>query len=437
MHPVEFLNGRNLTSRGNDLLIGGIPAINLAKQFGTPLYVINETTIKERYEALVNAFKPHYDKVRIYYAAKANDNVQVLKIMRDLGLYLDTVSPGEIYIAMEGAGFTSDRILYTGNNYSNDDLSFAIQQGVTINLDAPSQVSRLVRILDASDFPGAFPLISFRVNPEFGGGHHEHCITAGPEVKFGIPDEDLADVYQAAIDAGFSKFGIHMHVGSGILDTEVFEVAATKFLAIIEQIAPKLDLTFEFIDFGGGIGIPYKPTDSPIDLDAFARILSTKLSETSKKLGWELPLLCIEPGRFLVAESCVLLSTVTTVKPLRTVNWIGIDAGFNVLARPTLYGSYHHVLVANKMDQPASKEYQIGGPLCESGDVLARDRSLPELAEEDLIAILDSGAYGSTMSSHYNARLLPAEVLIRDGTPLLIRSRESLEDLLSHQVLED
>ncbi|MHA1145374.1 MAG: diaminopimelate decarboxylase [Candidatus Helarchaeota archaeon] len=435
MELTEFLKRKNLSAKGNELLIGGVSTVDLAKKYETPLYVINEETIKQRIEALKKAFTPYYENIRIHYAVKANSNLQVLKIMNRIGISLDVVSPGEIFLAQK-AGFSPDRILYTGNNYSQDDLIYAVKTGVMINLDAPSQLNRLVRLLDTVEGANPNLLICYRVNPEFGGGHHMHAITAGPDVKFGIFEDDIIDAYKNAKDAGFAKFGIHMHIGSGILDLETFEIASTKFLEIIELIATRLGITFEFVDFGGGIGIPYRPTEKPLDLDAYAKNYSTKLKELSEKLGWNPPILAIEPGRFLVAEACVLLSTVTTIKPVKDKVWVGIDTGLNALIRPAMYGSYHHILAANKMDEKETREYQIGGPICESGDVFTRDQKLPTLEEDDLLAILDAGAYGFTMASHYNARLRPAEVLIRQGKPILVRERETLEDLLKHQIID-
>ncbi len=431
----EFLKNKNLESSNGILMIDGCSAVELINEFQSPVYVINEKTIRDRYKTLEKVLKKHYNKIRIHYATKANDNINILKILKDLGSYIDATSTGEIFLAQK-AGFEPKQILYTGNNYSNDELIYAVENDVMINLDARSQIDRLVRLLDANDsITNKRPLLSFRVNPEFGGGHHEHTITAGPDVKFGVLEPYIVEAYQKAKLNGFTKFGIHTHVGSGILDVETFEIAADKYLNIAEKIVKELDIKFEFIDFGGGLGIPYRPTDKPFNLEEYAEKIINKFKNKIKDLDLGEPYFCIEPGRFIVGESTVLLTSVNTIKQSRNKTYVGTNCGFNVLIRPTMYGSYHHVLVANKMDQEPVETYQIAGNICESGDILAKDRKLPKIEEHDIIALLDAGAYGFTMSSNYNSRLRPAEVLISNGKPKIIRKRDDYEDLLRGQII--
>ena len=433
---IGFIKHKNMDIKNGNLIIGGCNTVDLAREYKTPLYVINEDTITMRYKALEAALKNEYDKIRIHYAMKANDNVNVLKILKEIGAYIDAVSPGEIYFALK-AGFKPQKILYTGNNYSNNDLHYALDTNVMLNLDARPQIDRLVRLLDAHDsISTKRPLLSFRINPEFGGGHHQHTITSGPDVKFGILEPFVVEAYEKAKLNGFKEFGIHMHVGSGILDVETFEIATDKYLNIVEKIVKECNIKFEFIDFGGGIGIPYRPEDKPINLEEYASKIITKFKDKIKELNLGNPYFCIEPGRFIVAESTILLAEVNTIKQSRTKQFVGIDAGFNDLIRPTMYGSYHHVVVANKMNQKPTKIYQIAGNVCESGDIFAKDRKLPNLEEEDLIAIFDTGAYGYTMSSNYNARLRPAEILVNKGKIKLIRKRDTFADLLKGQVID-
>ncbi|MHA1379560.1 MAG: diaminopimelate decarboxylase [Candidatus Helarchaeota archaeon] len=432
---VEFLEQKNLEIKNNHLFIAGLDTADLAEKYGTPLYVINKDTIVQRYNSLKNALLKNYDKVRIHFAAKANTNFGILNILNKEGAYIDCVSTGEIYIALK-AGFAPSKILYTGNNYSNKEFIFALKNKVMINLDAISQIKRLVNILD--DINMEKPLVSFRVNPEFGSGHHDHCITAGPDIKFGILDSEIVKAYKKTKEYGFTKFGIHMHIGSGILDTNIFKVATEKYLNIISKIKKEIDINFEFIDFGGGLGIPYRPTEQPLDLNKYSETMLGLFKKKIEELDLQNVTFCIEPGRFIVAESAIILSEVNTLKESRTKNWVGIDAGFTTLIRPTMYGSYHHILVANKMDMKGpQKNYDIAGPICESGDVLAKNRKLPIVEENDLIAILDAGAYGFSMSSNYNSRLLPAEVMVSNGKAQLVRERQVYEDLLHHQKYED
>jgi diaminopimelate decarboxylase len=431
---MEFLQKKGLTIKDQMLYFGDWSCVDLAKKYGTPIYVINEDIIKERYTQLFKSLKKYYDKIRIHYAVKSNTNMALLAILNKMGAYLDCVSTGEIYIAQK-VGFSPDRILYTGNNYTDEELIFALENKVMLNLDARSQIDQLIRILDSRDFLEKRPLISFRVNPEFGGGHHDHCITAGPNTKFGILERDIVDAYRKSIKNGFNMFGIHMHIGSGILDVNTFKIAAEKFLEIVKKITGHLDIKFDFVDFGGGIGIPYRPEEKPINIDQYAKTMIGLFKKYTKECSLGHPFFCIEPGRFITAESCIILSEVNTIKKMMDQNYVGIDAGFNVLIRPTMYGSYHHIEVANKMDLPKNEVYNITGPICESGDVLARERKLPKISENDIIAILDTGAYGFTMNSNYNSRPRPAEILINGKNADIIREKENFDDLIKKQLI--
>jgi len=428
------LNQKNLKVNNNHLWIGGCDTVELARIYGTPIYVINEKTIRQRISELKNVLEKNYSKIRIHYAVKANNNAAILKILLAEGAFLDCVSIGEIYIALT-VGFSPDQILYTGNNYSNEDFEYALAKGVTINLDALSQIKRLDKIMKKTKLP--CEILSFRVNPEFGSGHHNHCITAGPDIKFGILENSIVQAYKEAQNLGFNRFGIHMHIGSGILEVEPFRIAAEKFLAIAGKIREELDITFEFLDFGGGIGIPYKPDQAAFNLEEYGAVILGLFKEKIAEYDLGDPIFYIEPGRFLVAESTIILAEVNTIKQTISKNYIGIDAGFNNLIRPTMYGSYHEMVVANKMTQDPVKTYEIAGPICETGDVLARDRDLPLIEEGDIIAILDAGAYGFAMASNYNAKPYAAEILVRDGQSYVVRQRQPLDDLLKNQEIPE
>lgn len=423
---LRFLNG-HLENRGGVLYIDGVSSLELAEKFDTPLYVLAERRIRENYRRLYGALKRQFDKVKIYYSAKANTSLAVLKILESEGACLDAVSPGEVFLALK-SGFTPDRILFTGTGVRNDELRFLVDSGVTINVDSLSQLRRLL------DFHVP-ELISVRVNPEIGAGHHEHCITAGKDSKFGIWEEDVIEAYRRAREAGVKRFGMQMHIGSGILTVEPFLLAAEKLLEIAHRVREEVDIEFEFIDFGGGLGIPYRPEEEALSLEIFAeKVLSLYLERTEEyELGR--PWFFIEPGRYIVCDAGVLLTTVNTVKVTPFKKFVGVDAGFNVLIRPAMYGSYHPIVVANRLNSAEEETYDIAGPLCESGDLLARGRRLPRISEGDLLAILNAGAYGFSMSSQYNSRPRPAEVMVRDGEYALVRRRETLEALLTGQAL--
>jgi len=418
-----------LENRKGMLYFDGVSAIELAEKFDTPLYVISESRIRENYKRLHDALIRNYQKLRIYYAAKANSNLSVLKILETEGAYLDAVSPGEVFMALT-AGFPPERILFTGTSVRNDELKFLADSKITVNIDSLSQLDRLLK----KTVPN---VLSVRVNPEIGAGHHEHCITAGKNTKFGLWENDALKAYKKAKKAGVERFGIHMHVGSGILDVEPFVLALEKLLSIAKKVHDRIKISFEFVDMGGGLGVPYKPEGKELDLTLFSEKALSLFKSRINEYNLEKPFFCMEPGRFLVCDSSVLLTAVNTVKVTPFKKFIGVDAGFNTLVRPTMYGSYHHVLVANKVDAPEKETYDVVGPICESGDALAKDRRLPKIQEGDLLAVLNAGAYGFAMSSQYNARPRAAEVLIKNGTYTLVREREQLDDLMSGQRLAE
>jgi diaminopimelate decarboxylase len=414
-----------LENRKGKLYFDGVSAIELAEKFDTPLYVVSESRIRENYKRLYNSLTRNYEKIRIYYAAKANSNLSVLKILENEGAYLDAVSPGEVFMALT-SGFPPERILFTGTSVRNDELKFLADSNVTVNIDSLSQLERLLKVTAPN-------VLSVRVNPEIGAGHHDHCITAGKNTKFGLWENDALKAYKTAKKAGVKRFGIHMHVGSGILDVEPFVLALDKLLSVAKKVHDKTGVSFEFIDMGGGLGVPYQPEDKELDLALFAEKVLSLFKSKIDEYDLGKPFFCVEPGRYLVCDASVLLTAVNTVKETPFKKFVGVDAGFNTLVRPTMYGSYHHVLVANKLDSPEKETYDVVGPVCESGDVLAKDRRLPKIQEGDLLAVLNAGAYGFSMSSQYNARPRAAEVLVKNGKCTVIREREQLDDLMSGQ----
>ena len=414
-----------LENRKGKLYFDGVSAIELAEKFDTPLYVVSESRIRENYHRLHDALTRNYEKIRVYYAAKANSNLSVLKILENEGAYLDVVSPGEVFMALT-TGFPPERILFTGTSVRNDELKFLADSNVTVNIDSQSQLDRLLKVMVPN-------VLSVRVNPEIGAGHHDHCITAGKNTKFGLWENDALKAYKTAKTAGVKRFGIQMHVGSGILDVEPFILALDKLLSVAKKVRDKTGVSFEFVDMGGGLGVPYQPEDKELDLALFSEKVLSLFKSKIDEYDLGKPFFCVEPGRYLVCDASILLTAVNTVKETPFKKFVGVDAGFNTLVRPTMYGSYHHVLVANKLDSPEKETYDVVGPVCESGDVLAKDRRLPKIQEGDLLAVLNAGAYGVSMSSQYNARPRAAEVMVKNGKCTMVREREQLDDLMSGQ----
>ncbi|OLS12820.1 MAG: diaminopimelate decarboxylase LysA [Promethearchaeota archaeon CR_4] len=428
MDLVDWLRLKNLEYKDKVLHSGQFSLKSLADKYGTPLYVINEDVIRKRYQALKTAFAKSVDAYRIHYAVKANASIAVLKILCQEQAYTDVVSPGELYLCLK-AGFPPEKILYTGNNFTNEELRYAAETGVMINLDDSSQIDRFADICNKLNLKKS--LVSFRVNPEFGAGHHEHTITGGKNVKFGILDEQITDAYTKAKKAGFQRFGVQMHVGSGVLEIPPFELAANRFIKIVEKIALKVGITFEFIDFGGGIGIPYRVDENPLDLDSYTRALVTPFKAFVAKGEVGKPIFCVEPGRYLASEAGQLLLQVNTIKKTPYKTFVGTNGGFNVLIRPMMYGSFHTILpVVRREVSPINAD--VVGQICET-DNIGKDRELQGVHEGDYLAILDTGAYGYAMASEYNSRPLPSEVLIHGRTVDIVRERQSFEDLLRHQ----
>ncbi len=421
---LQWLN-KSLENRDGELYLDGVSAVNLAEAFDTPLYVTSESRIRDNYRHLHNALIRNYKKIRIYYAAKANSNLSVLKILEKEGSCLDAVSPGEVFMALT-TGYSPSRILFTGTSVRNDELKFLADSNITVNVDSLSQLDRLLKIKVPE-------VLSIRVNPEIGAGHHDHCITAGKNTKFGLWESNAITAYKRAKKAGVERFGIHMHVGSGVLDVDPFILALDKLLKVAKRVHDEVGVSFEFVDMGGGIGVPYKPEDKTLDVNAFSFKVLSLFKRRVNEHGLGEPFFCIEPGRYLVSDASILLTRVNTVKVTPFKRFVGVDAGFNTLLRPTMYGSYHHVVVANKLNELEEETYDVAGPICESGDLLARDRQLPKVQEGDLLAVLNAGAYGYAMSSQYNTRPRAAEVMVRDGKCAVTRKRETLDDLLLGQ----
>ena len=403
------------------LNLGGVSAATLAESYGTPLYVYEAQRIRDAYATLKRAFA--VEDLRIHFATKANSNPWILRILAQEGAWADVVSPGEILMART-AGFPARRLLYNGNSASDAELREAVDRGVRINVESMSQLARLGALA-----PGV--AISIRFNIYVGGGHHSHVITGGPESKFGIDWEQADEARATAAQGSLRVTGVHCHIGSGVLQAERFVEAVTNLLTVARRF-PGL----ETVNFGGGIGIPYRRGDQELAVDRLGALLTAEYDRFCDSYGAR-PALCLEPGRFLVARSGTLLTRVTAVNQARKYLFAGTDSGFNHLVRPAMYGSYHHIEPVEPR-AGAPRDTALTGNICESGDVFTRDeegivpRSLPPLEEGDLVAIRDAGAYGFAMASRYNSFPLPAEVLVEDGADTLIRRRDTLAQLLDN-----
>ena len=429
---LDFRPHLGINRRGH-LTLGDADLVELAEKYGTPLYVYDEQRIRQRYREFRDAFAGYGD-VLICYACKANTSLAVLSILRDEGAGADIVSEGELYLALK-AGFEAEKIIFTGNNKSDSELERAVEAGVVINLDSLHELERLIEIVEAQK---AEAKVSFRVNPEVSPETHPHLATGLRESKFGIHEDVVLRAYERALSCSrLDVAGIHMHIGSQITKVEPYVEATRRLFDIMGRLRKELSLELEFADLGGGVGIRYsaeQPYITPAQLaGALLPLIEEKLAEHSLPR----PRLLFEPGRYIVGDAGVLLARVYTIKTTPYKKFIGCDAGFNLLLRPAMYGSHHDVVVANKASLPAEEEVTIAGNLCESGDLLARDRKLPRIDKGDVLAILDAGAYGFVMASQYNSRPRCAEVLVNRGRAELIRYAEDFEDLAEKQLVPE
>lgn len=396
---------------------GKVNPIDLVKEYGSPLYVYSEKVLRERCREMKSLVT--YPNFSVNYSVKANGNLGLLKIVNEEGLSVDAMSPGEIHVE-EAAGFTPDRIFYISNNVSAEEMQFAIDRDIVISVDSLSQLELFGKIN-----PGG--RVAIRFNPGVGAGHHEKVVTGGKKTKFAVNPDDIATVKEILEKYNLNLVGINQHIGSLFLEGASYLQGVKSLLSIAENFQ-----NLEFIDLGGGFGIPYKKNEEPrLDLAKLGEQLNEILVEWVKDYGKEVTFK-IEPGRYIVAECGVLLGTVHAVKENYGTKYVGTDLGFNVLARPVMYDSYHEIEVYPQDGMIGKEEtVTVVGNICESGDIIAKDRVLPKVKEEDVLAVLDAGAYGYAMASNYNNRLRPAEVLIKeDGEVVVIRRRDTFEDIM-------
>ncbi len=396
----------------------------LAAIYGTPLYVYNENILRTRCRELrqLSSLKSFC----VNYSAKANTNLRLLEIIQEEGCVVDAMSPGELFMNKK-AGFSTDKILYVCNNVSAEEIQNALNNNVLISVDSLSQLE----LLGSLNRGGK---VMVRFNPGIGAGHHQKVITAGKETKFGVTPDMMDQVFAVLGKYDLTLAGINQHIGSLFMEAQGYLDAAAFLLELAEKLPQGALAHLEVIDFGGGFGIPYrKYEDQPrLDLAELGSKLHTMLADFTARTQYTGNFF-IEPGRYIAAECCVLLGTVHAVKTNGNDVYAGTDLGFNVLARPVMYDSHHDIEVYRKDGLPDTTliEQSVVGNICESGDILAKKRLLPRIEEGDTLGVLDAGAYGYVMSSTYNQRLRPAEVLIdAQGNHSLVRRRETIEDLM-------
>ncbi len=396
--------------------IQGIPVLDIVKHYQTPLYVYDSSIIKRQIDRLKNAF--HVPDLGIHFACKALNNINILSLMKQWGVGLDTVSIQEIWTGLE-AGFKPSEIIFTPNSVGPDEVEMAIKIGVQINID---HIETLEYI--GHHYPDV--KIGIRINPHVMAGGHEKISVGHIDSKFGISIYQLPLVLRLVDTLKLKVNGLHMHTGSDILDAGVFNLASQ----ILFDAARKFK-DLEFIDFGSGIKVPYKQDDVCTDVEELGSILSESFHAFCKEYGRPLKLY-FEPGKYLVSECGFFFVKTNVIKQTPSTVFAGVDSGLNHLIRPMFYDAYHHIL---NVSQPGGKPrvYNVVGYICET-DTFASNRVISEIHPGDILCFLNAGAYCFTMASNYNSRFRPAEVLVHEGKHMLIRERETMEDLLKHQV---
>lgn len=408
--------------------IAGVKVVDLAQKFGTPTYVYDAASIVERIEDL-----RQFDVIR--FAQKACSNIAILNLCRKKGVVVDAVSGGEIHRAMK-AGYKPGNaehpeIVYTADVFDRETLDLVVKLKIPVNCGSPDMIDQL-----GEKAPGSS--ITLRINPGFGHGHSQKTNTGGEQSKHGIWHEQVDDCVQRAAMARIKITGIHMHIGSG---TDLHHLS--QVCGAMEKVVEKIGASVDTISAGGGLPIPYNNAQSYVDLDQYFQLWDASRKRLEAKLGHKLTLE-IEPGRYLVAESGYLISEVRAVKKMGNNTFYLLDAGFNNLARPILYGSYHPMSVApvNGATNRPELDVVVGGPLCESGDIFTQEeggfvctRKLPQANVGDYLILERAGAYGFVMASNYNSKPLAAEVLIQNGQPHLIRARQTYEDITRGEMI--
>ena len=394
----------------------------LAEKYGTPTYVYSENIIRDNFRRLQGAFLKYYDDFKIFYALKANNNPAIVSIFIQEGAGIDAASINEVFLAKK-IGILNNDIIYTGNYISDKDIQLALEENIIINLDDISMLSRMLKY-------GKPEILSFRVNPGYGRSNvGSYGTTGGKDAKYGLHPEQVIEAYRKAKNAGVKRFGIHMMAGSCVTDHSYFDSITKLFFDIAKNITEELNINFEFVDVGGGFGVPYQLHEPPLDINLAAMNITKNLKNYCHSLKIPYPKLYIEPARYFMADAGILLGQVHTIKKsYKTI--IGTDVGMNVLIRPVMFNAYHEIFFDMREGDPR-QNYGLCGQLCDNTDYWIKDRSFPSTVKEgDILVITTAGAYCYSMSFQFNGSLRAAEVLINKESEFLIRHRESMLDMI-------
>lgn len=429
------MENRPVTSEVKDgnLYVGGANTLDLADQFGSPLWVLDQATIEHYCTTYMAAFKKHIDNVLPLFASKALCTVATSQLIDKLGFGFDVVSGGELYTVLK-AGVAPEKIYFHGNNKSYQELEFAIENNVgRIVVDNLYELERIDKIAKEKD---TVVNILFRITPEVDAHTHEFIQTGQLDSKFGVPRSLVMDALKVAVEMDtVNVLGVHAHIGSQIFDALPFKAATEKLCDIALEARNKLSLTFQEINVGGGLGIKYMNDDDPADIEEFADVIGKTLAEFCQANNFPVPKLILEPGRSIVANAGVTLYKVGSMKEIPGIRtYIAVDGGMADNARPITYDAQYDAVLANKADKKTDKNYRVAGKFCESGDILIKDINLPTVEIGDTLCVFATGAYNYSMASNYNRFCKPAIVLVKDGNAKVIVKRETYEDIVRNDL---
>ena len=426
---------RNVTIKNGELQLGGVPASALAAEYGTPLYVMEEETVRRNMRAFRSSMEEFYGEGLVCYASKAFCCKEIYRIADQEGLGADVVSLGELYTA-KCAGFPMEKVCFHGNNKSEEELRAALEYGVgRIVADSLSELARLSRL--AGEMGRKAPVL-LRIKPGVDAHTHDFIRTGQIDSKFGLAletGEAMEGVKEALALPNLSLRGVHCHIGSQIFQVEPFVEAARVMMEFLGDVKEETGAELADLNLGGGFGIRYTDADEPVPFGDYMGPVSRAVRGTAEKRGVSMPFVLIVPGRSIVGEAGTTLYTTGPVKEIPGVrSYLAVDGGMGDNPRYILYQAKYDMLPACRADEPADRVYTVAGKCCESGDLLGENVPLPEMKEGELLAVLSTGAYNYSMASRYNRRGVPPVVMVKDGASRLIVRGESLEDLVQNDL---
>ncbi len=431
-----FLHGTSKINSKGHLEIGGCDVTDLAKQFGTPLYIVDEALVRQRAREFMEAFRATGMRHQVAYASKAFCVMAMCRVAEEEGMSLDVVSDGELYTALQ-AGFPAERIHFHGNNKTPEEILMALEANIGCFVVDNFNELHLLNALAGEQ--GKRVNVLLRITPGVEAHTHDYISTGQQDSKFGF-DLGNGTAFQAIETAislpNLQVLGVHSHIGSQIFEVEGFRMAVEKVSAFAVEIRDKLSHTFTVLNLGGGFGIRYVEGDQPLPLGTYVQAIADAVRTTCEQASFPLPEIWIEPGRSIIGDAGTTLYTVGTSKDIPGVRkYIAVDGGMTDNPRPALYESKYEALLANRANDAAEEVVSVAGKCCESGDMLIWDLNLPTVQSGDLLAVFCTGAYNYAMASNYNRIRRPAVVFVKDGQADLVVARETYENIVGNDVI--